>query len=93
MEIEPEYLVGLLPLGKHDKVLGRAPPSNIQKPASFLRKDANFPEKTQSKLSTTMNALSKKMIELDSKPEDDYVEPHMIPETSIIRSLTDVKND
>jgi len=105
-------VIGLLPLGRHDKVIGRAQPSSMfSQPlskATFLRKDTNFPEKTASKLTTTLNTLSRlaqergdPSLDVDmfhnvnqrSNNDDDPVEPHLIPEEAIIRSLNQLRGD
>jgi hypothetical protein len=65
--------VGLLPLGEHDKVIGRAPTSQIETIA--LRKDTN---KSRAK---------------PGEENEEIVEPHMVPEESIIRSLHEVENE
>lgn len=83
-----------MPLGAHDKVLGRAEPTvKIAATQPSLRKDANKGSKTQGKqdpLEAIMKKSSKKTTE---EPEEEVDEPHMIPESAILRSLKDLRSD
>jgi hypothetical protein len=93
-----EYHLGLLPLGPHDKVVGRAP-SELdqqlgrvpqQEAGSVLRKDAN---KGGAKPSKTAKSLPDDPKAATSMPPSEEPEAHMVPEESILRTLEEIRAD